>query len=102
MYISRRSRLAIQTPTSLPLSSQNILDKPLDWTGLWEKWASQGSAVLFESAGALSDASQWVIVAGGAREEAVAKKGRCYLGLGDQKKLYEPGFWAFLDERWEK
>jgi anthranilate/para-aminobenzoate synthase component I len=88
----------MQTFPSLPLHSIRILDKPLDWTGLWEKWASQGPAVLFESSGPMGDASQWVIVAGGAGQEAIGEKGQSYLGQADQKQLFEPGIWAFLDE----
>jgi len=88
----------MQTSTSLPLVSHTVLDKSLDWAGLWEKWASLGPAVLFESSGPIGDASQWVIAAVGAGEEAVEENGQCYLGSRDQKKLYEPGFWAFLDE----
>ena len=90
--------MAIQTSFSLPFHSIRVLEKPLDWTGVWEKWAAQGPAVLFESSGPMGDASQWVIVAGGATEEIIGEKSQCYLGSRDQKKLYEPGFWAFLDE----
>ncbi len=87
-----------KTLTSLPLHPVRVLDKPLDWTGLWEKWASQGPAVLLESSGPMGEASQWVIAAGGAGQEVFGEKGSCYLGPADQKTLYEPGVWAFLDE----
>jgi anthranilate synthase component I len=89
--------LANQTSISLPLHPVRVLDKPLDWTGLWEKWAGQGPAVLLESSGPMGDASQWVILAGGAGQEAFGEKGQCYLGPAGQKTLYEPGVWAFLD-----
>jgi anthranilate synthase component I len=88
----------MQTYPSLPLQSQTLLDKPLDWTAIWEKWAGQGPAVLLESSGPIGDASQWVIAAGRAEQEAFGEKGQCYLGSADQKQLYGPGVWAFLDE----
>jgi anthranilate synthase component 1 len=86
------------TLISLPLKPVRVLDKPLDWTGLWEKWAGLGPAVLLESSGPMGDAAHWVIVAGGAAREAFGEKGLCYSGPAGQKTLYEPGVWAFLDE----
>jgi len=89
---------SLNTLTALPLHSLRVLEKPLDWTSLWESWARQGPAVLLESAGPMGDASQWVILAGGASWEALGEKGKCYLISSDQKTVYEPGFWSLLDE----
>jgi len=84
--------------TALPLHSLRVLEKPLDWTNLWESWARNGPAVLLESAGPMGDASQWVILAGGAVREALGEKGKCYLLSIDEKRVYEPGFWSLFDE----
>jgi anthranilate/para-aminobenzoate synthase component I len=73
------------------------LDKPLDWTRLWQHWASLGPAVLLESAGPLGEASHWVIAAGGASAEVLEEKGQCYWLSGGEKSVHQPGFWAFLD-----
>ncbi|HTA77476.1 MAG TPA: anthranilate synthase component I family protein [bacterium] len=82
----------------LPLHSLRVIDKPLDWTNLWQNWAHQGPAVLLESSGPMGDASQWVIVAGGVSQEVLGEQGECYFVSNGEKTLYEPGIWALLDE----
>ncbi len=89
---------SLNTSTVLSLLSLRVIDKPLDWTSLWQNWAQQGPAVLFESSGPMGDASQWVIVAGGVSQEVLGEQGQCYFISNGEKTVYEPGIWALLDE----
>ena len=85
-------------PEATSLHAISVIDKPLDWTSLWQSCASRGPAVLLESSGPMGDASHWVILAGGAGQEVLGKQGQCYFVSDGKKTLYEPGIWALLDE----
>ena len=63
----------------LPLRKREPLEKPRDWVYLWEALATQGAAVLLESAGPVNDASRWVILAGNPEIEFFEDNGTALL-----------------------
>lgn len=87
---------SVHTADPLPLIRKQFLQKPLHWTGIWENLSRKGPAVLLESSGAVGDASEWVILAGGANGECFSDSGRLRL----EGSLGAPPFsdiWEFLD-----
>jgi para-aminobenzoate synthetase component 1 len=83
--------------SGLPLQSQGRLEKSFDSVGLWEEWAAQGPSVFLESAGALGEASEWLIVAGLPDKEYFESEGKDW--LADDSGLHPAGFnfWDFTD-----
>src|SRR6185503_9879428 len=82
--------------SALPLYKHEHLEKPLNWTALWERLAQNGPAVLLESAGPTHDASHWVILAGGCEQELTGEQGNSSITFSDGR-LESCDIWTFLD-----
>lgn len=60
----------------LPLVRKGVLETPLDWMGLWDAWSMEGPAIFLESGGPVTDASQWMILAGAPESEFYEDQGQ--------------------------
>jgi len=82
----------------LPLREQIRLDHIPDWANLWGQFATQGPAVLLESAGSLEEAARWIILAGKPEIEFWGLNGMGWLKDGAGLRNTPEDLWEFLDE----
>lgn len=73
-------------------------DRFPDFMGLWERWASEGPAVFFESAGPLGNANQWLVLAGLPQTEFFERDGKAWWREGHKTQPSPVDFWHFADQ----
>ncbi len=83
--------------TPLDLQTGGVSGKSLDFAGLWEQWVEEGPAVLLESAGALGDANQWLILAGVPESEFFESSGKALWKDSSGVHPASFDFWEFAD-----
>ncbi len=83
--------------SQLSLQGQGVLEKSLDWVGLWESWSAAGASVLLESAGIPGEANEWLILAGIPEKEYFESGEKFWLAddLGFHPASFN--FWDFAD-----
>lgn len=84
--------------TPLELQAGAIPVKSTDFTGLWEEWAGEGTAVFLESAGPLGSASQWSILAGAPQAEFFGSEGKTWWKDSSGTHPAPFDFWHFADQ----
>src|SRR5690348_161658 len=89
--------LPLSTFPDLPLLSQGFLHAPADWVELWQDLAQEGPSVLLESAGAISESSRWVFLAGRPQAEFWGKDGRRWLRQSGHLQEVSNDVFDFLD-----
>jgi anthranilate/para-aminobenzoate synthase component I len=82
----------------LPLFDRGYFDKTPDWVSLWEEWATQGPAVLLESAGFADEANRWQILAGYPEIEFFERDGKFQSSTGSEMELDSMDVFSFLNK----